>query len=311
VLTTFLVTATLSLLGATAAPPLTVALAPDGACPIVDVLRGNCVVGVAPGDDDAGIPVSDNGTPSSHIVTITTFTGATVTCVLGPPVRPRNPADPAWMGHWPDGDLYQCMERPSGLPNGNPGGAAAGITWHVWLASAPAIVNPEDLARQAVADMGLMAPQIATTGYGQPGATRTQLLGLPTWMWVANPADNTTGPISRTVSQGGISVSATATLSNTVWIMGDGGQVTCSGANAAGTAYYAAAGDAPSPMCGYRYNRTSAGMPDRAFTVQATANWAISWSGGGQSGTLTASRASTIPLRVGENQVIITQPQGR
>jgi len=164
-------------------------------------------------------------------------------------------------------------------------------------------LSPRALARRAVADMHLQAPELGLTGHGDsPGAM--QVLGLPTWMWAADPGDSTTGPITRSESAGDLVVTATGRLTSTVWSMGDGGSVTCNGPDAPGTAYAASYGADPSPTCGYVYGWTSAAQPGGAFTVSVTANWTVDWSGGGQSGQINVSMARTTQLRVGEVQVI-------
>jgi hypothetical protein len=89
------------------------------------------------------------------------------------------------------------------------------------------------------------------------------------------------------------------------WSLGDGSTVVCNGP---GTPY-AAGGDpaAPSPDCGHTYARSSAGEPGGVFVVSATVSWGVSWTGGGQSGTLPAlTTTSSAQLRVGESQAINT-----
>ena len=87
--------------------------------------------------------------------------------------------------------------------------------------------------------------------------------------------------------------------------MGDGGRVVCHGP---GTPYKEGRDPSePSPTCGYTYTESSAGGPGGAYTVTATITWKITWSGGGQQGTLEplTSTAST-RFRVAESQGIVT-----
>ncbi|WP_298462089.1 hypothetical protein [uncultured Cellulomonas sp.] len=160
----------------------------------------------------------------------------------------------------------------------------------------------------AVAEMGFEAGQIGITP--PPGPDSMGILGLPTWLWVANPDENTTGPITRSASAGGVTVTATGTLDSIVWAMGDGHSVTCSGARAVGTPYEVRYADQPSPTCGHRYTRTSAGQPREAYTVTATSYWTVEWAGGGQTGTIDLNFSRSIQHRVGELQVIITDATG-
>lgn len=163
--------------------------------------------------------------------------------------------------------------------------------------------SAQTAAARAVANLDIVAPQIGLTGYGKPESM--QVLGLPTWMWIADPGASTTGPVSSTATDGGVTVTATAKIRKTVWDMGDGSTVTCEGENAAGMPYDGVYGGAPSPKCGYRYERTSAYEPGKAFTVSVTVYWDVAWSGGGQSGVLATSVTSQTQLRVGEVQVLI------
>ena len=157
-------------------------------------------------------------------------------------------------------------------------------------------------AARAVADLGIVAPEIGLTGYGRPESM--QVLGLPTWMWVSDPGASTTGPVTSTATDAGVTVTATGRVREAVWQMGDGTTVTCTGTSAAGTPYHESYGTQPSPTCGHTYQRTSAHEPDRAFTVQVTVHWDVVWTGGGQSGALSTSVTRSTQLRVGEVQVI-------
>ncbi|MGH3502421.1 MAG: hypothetical protein ACRDQA_16255, partial [Nocardioidaceae bacterium] len=130
-------------------------------------------------------------------------------------------------------------------------------------------------------------------------------IGLPTWMWVTQPGPHTWGPITRTATAGGITVSATGTVDHVDWDMGDGHTVTCTGP---GTTYHASAGDADSPTCGYRYPHVSAHQPDGHYTITATATsyWTVHWTGGGQAGTITLQLSDTATLRIGEAEALMT-----
>lgn len=201
-----------------------------------------------------------------------------------------SPDDPSWEGHYPEGHVYRCQVNEKRSIR----------FWSPELLGGP---SPRELAQRAVDEMEMVAPEVGLTGYGGPESM--QVLGLPTWMWIADPGESTTGPITRSASVGGMTVTATAQLRETVWHMGDGGVVTCLRENAAGTPYADSYNKAPSPTCGYRYTRTSANQPAKAYTVTVTSNWEIGWSGGGQSGVITMSLAQSTQLRVGEVQVIV------
>ena len=109
-----------------------------------------------------------------------------------------------------------------------------------------------------------------------------------------------------------MSVNTTAVLDRTVWSMGDGTSVTCPGTRAAGTPWQYGYGGLPSPTCGHTYTRPSVGQPGEAFTVTVTAYWTVTWSGGGESGTIPLQMSRSIPKRVGEVQsVLVPGPGGR
>jgi len=60
---------------------------------------------------------------------------------------------------------------------------------------------------------------------------------------------------------------------------------------------------AKSPSCGYSYTKPS--LPDSSYTVAAIANWAVTWTGNGQSGVINVPAVDTIELPVGELQVLV------
>ncbi|GAB4001247.1 hypothetical protein GCM10029992_36180 [Glycomyces albus] len=136
------------------------------------------------------------------------------------------------------------------------------------------LIDPAVLAQQAIDSLRLPQPQITAS---PPGL---QLVHLPTWIWLAG--DSWTAQ-SATASVPGLSVTAEATPATAVWQMGDGNTVTCTDA---GTPWKSGT-DAKqsSPDCGHTYTRSSAAKPSGEYEVMATVTWAITWSGGGQSGT--------------------------
>lgn len=244
-------------------------------------------------------------------------------------VRAMNPqpdsASPRWDGHRDaagnlDGVFLVCLtqkcaQTDKGGPDGELGNGmlsedAACTSDRFWAAGVPGVVSPRVLAQRAVASMRLRAPQIGMTGGDPPDGM--QIIGVPAWLWAADPGESTTGPITRTATEGAASVTATAVLDKTVWSMGDGVKVTCSGKKAAGTPWERRYGGDPSPTCGYTYQRTSAGQPDEAYTVTVRAYWTVTWSGGGQSGTIPVEVYRSIPKRVGEVQsILVPNPEPR
>ena len=265
-------------------------------CLKTDPLTGVCLVAVqVPGDPK---PISDDKPRSSR-------TGGNPGCVLdGSKVPCRHnggiwsnahrcylkrvanqppKSDPSWEGH-SNGAVYHCFQ------------ADDNDTYQVWLATAPGAAPPPDprvLARQAIQSMQLHAIEIGIVP--EPRPDRIGVIGLPTWMWADGPDQHTWGPITRTASAGGYTVTATGRVQRVVWAMGDGSTVVCA---KRGTPYADSFGKRPSPDCGHRYTRQG------RYTVRATSYWVVEWAGIGQSGTIPMNFTSTAAITMGEVQVL-------
>jgi hypothetical protein len=209
-------------------------------------------------------------------------------------LQPQPPAgDPLWQGHQPgDGAIYI---RACALE-------AGGNSVTLWLAAPPPGYGggptPGQLAQQALSKMMLSAPAIGIAPkHGSMG-----LVGLPVWLWDIK-SQTTWGPNSASASAGGLTVTATAKVSQIVWDMGDGSSKTCQNA---GTPYSASYGNSSSPTCGYTYQQSSAGQPGGSYTVTATSTWTVTWSASnGQTGTLAPlTRTSTTTVAIGQLQVL-------
>lgn len=161
-------------------------------------------------------------------------------------------------------------------------------------AAAPA-PDPAVLAQRAIAALEVSAPPIQMSPPpGSEGAT----IGFPVWMWL-EPGVESTGPITESVSAGGITVTATATLGRVVWDMGDGTTVSCEGP---GTPFTIDQAGAESPDCGHIYSERSPGM-----TVSATSVWLVEWEGGGESGAATLQPDAQVQLPVREVRTLNTR----
>lgn len=280
------------------------ALAAPPVCEVVD-LNGQCDIqaetpGKPPGDD--GPPGSGGGGTveervcrgwSDEEIDCVTESGTwsdSRSCYMQPAV-PQPPAgDPAWEGHT-DGVVYRCL-----IPQP---GANTWWTTYVWMAEAEPGPAPRELAQMAIAQMEFRAGQLGMS----PSADAQSVVGLQTWLWIADPDEHTVGPITRTASAGAVTVTATARLDSVEWDMGDGsGVVVCDGP---GTPYDPSLG-AESPTCGHTYERSSATQPDLAYTVTATSRWVVHWEGGGESGDIPLEFSRSSEVRVAEVQTIVT-----
>ena len=267
-------------------------------CQYFDPQKGICTIMVEkPAAPPSNESISDERGPAAD-------TGPDLPCWQDPSSYTRlDPqpvaGDPLWQGRDPadGGAIYHCHI---------PGPESLIRNIFIWLAEPPAAVtpvpSPRELAQTAVDSMGLEAIEIGIVP--EPGAGSLGLVGMPVWMWAAEPGPSTVGPISASASAGGATVTATARVSTITWDMGDGNTVVCRGG---GTAYHPSYGRQQSPDCGHVYSTSSAGEPGDRFTVTATSAWVITWEGAGQSGTIRMDGLSeSVQVAVGEAQVLVT-----
>ena len=240
--------------------------------------------------------------PNTNAVSRCSFRGLEIPCTgpdggswwyldMGCYVSAVSPAPPVgdavWQGRT-TGGIYSCVAGPAGQPW--PGSM-------FWLPAQPggpgAPPDPAQVARRAIDQMQLRRITIGMVP--ESGPDRVGIVGIPAWMWVADRSDQTFGPITRTASSGSVSVTATGRVEKIVWDMGDGSKVTCT---TAGTPFYDGAGGTKSPDCGYVYSKQG------TYTVTATSYWEVTWSGGGQSGTIPLTMASSTTVVIGELQAV-------
>lgn len=171
-------------------------------------------------------------------------------------------------------------------------------SFDVVFAPAGVPVDPLVLAQQARQRLPLGSPVVATS----PNSDQMQLVGVPTWLWVAVGW----AAQSASASVPGVSVTVTAEPVRVTWVTGDGRQVVCAGPGRPFDPQLPEA--AQSTDCSHTYTRSSAGQPGDQFAVTATITWRVSWSaagvaGGGELGEV--ERSATVPLRVAEGQALV------
>jgi len=138
-------------------------------------------------------------------------------------------------------------------------------------------------------------------------AYRRTWVGIPVWLWVAQPSPTTWGPYSKTATLGGVTVTATASVTDVTWSTGDGQTVNCGLGTAFNEAAMANQLATDSPTCGFRFQHTSTSQAGGAFTVTATTHWSVEWTGGGQNGQIAEPNAqSSTAVHVGELQSVNT-----
>jgi hypothetical protein len=161
-------------------------------------------------------------------------------------------------------------------------------------------VDPLTVARQAANALQLPDP---TPSFDPSGSA---VVNLPTWLWIDGSIWHR---YSVTASVGTVTATAVATPVSVVWAMGDGQSVTCPGP---GTPYQV--GLPPSAQrtdCTFTYPVSSVGQPSPngdpnqgAFAVEATVEWAISWTatgapgGGSLPGATTSTRTALRVVQV-------------
>lgn len=213
--------------------------------------------------------------------------------------NPQPPAgDPSWEGHT-DGSIWDCT-REQGYHLGR-----HLVVRKVWLPGRPETVvpDPEVLVYEAIAEMKLAPPLIKTA----PGVGQIGLVNMPVWLWVTK-TENTWGPIVRSASVPGLSVTATAQVKAINWSMGDGKTVRCEGP---GTPYDKSMGVKGSPTCGHRYVKTSEKLANCKYPVTAVAQWDITWQSTlGDSGQIAMTQQAATQLRIGQAVPVLVDPNG-
>lgn len=209
---------------------------------------------------------------------------------LAAPQPPKS--DPVWSGH-SDGAIYTATCPASGGTGGGP----------LWIADPPPGFGGGGMTPARLADVALARLRLGPAVVGMaPYPGKVGVVGAPIWMWTEDRA-HTWGPLSATASVPGLSVTAIARAVAMDWDMGDGRTVHC---DSPGAPYRTAYGYRASPDCGHVYARSSADQPGHAYTVTVTTTWRITWSGGGQSGVLAQTRSTSLPVQIGELQVLVT-----
>lgn len=156
-------------------------------------------------------------------------------------------------------------------------------------------------AQTVVKDMQLKGVEIGMVPYSVQ-EDGMGAVGLPAWMWVANPDDpQAWGPYSVTKTVDGVSVQATARPVHVTWDMGDGTQVVCDGP---GTPYEDRFGKEESPDCGHTYMK----MSTPTYKVTAITTWSVEWTAQGQSGVIETVTRSSQDVRIGEFQALNVRP---
>ncbi len=200
--------------------------------------------------------------------------------------------DAIWEGR-EDGVIVECRIGTEGGWN---------TSWDRWVATSdlPEPPDPAVLAARAVERMQLTAIRMGTfPEQSERAPSDLGYVGWNVWMWVDNPTPASWGPITRSVSESGYTVTATGQVDKVIWDMGNGDTVTCQLGKPWQSIW---THNEASPDCGYLYHR------DGEYTVSATTHWVVNWSGIGQTGTITVQLTQSGTLRIAEVQVVNIAP---
>lgn len=179
-----------------------------------------------------------------------------------------------------------CSERADGLQ-------VPCFTTNHWLMTPPPGVtrySPWQAAAILISRFQLRAIDVGAAP--DPAAGQEAVIGVPVWLWVENPTEQTWGPYVLSDTLGGVAVSATAGVQSVTWTLGDGSTVQCG----QGTPYASAYGISESPTCGHTYQQ----IPDGgAYDISARTIWTINWQADGVTGSTqvtTNSTPTTMPV---------------
>ena len=177
------------------------------------------------------------------------------------------------------GDNVYCVQRDLGTGKCDRYEEGPGLPTPTDEPAVPAgAPEPVVLARVAVERMDLRAPEIGL--WPDPLEklpTGHNYVGWHNWMWIRDPGPSTWGPITKTVTEAGYAITATAAVTKVTWEMGNGDTKVCD----KGMEHLPwQEEDKPSPTCGYVYHQRG------DYTVTATAHWVIVWNGLGQQGAI-------------------------
>ena len=187
------------------------------------------------------------------------------------PMQPQpSPDSPAWQGHSPDeGQVWVCSVYP--------GPVTGGYWFFVANGDVPALVDPGDMAANAVGQLPLAVPVVHLA----PGPPHMTYVGLETWLWM-DPSQ--WQDLSLTVTAGGTSVTVLAHPVRVTWDLTEG-SVVCASAGRMWDAEWTATNRL------FIHVRRSGGPPaGRSLRRPATLTYDVSWTCSGacmeQSGSL-------------------------
>lgn len=155
-------------------------------------------------------------------------------------------------------------------------------------------IDANALAQSLIVQLQLRPIKMGVTPLAK-GPDVMGLVGLPVWLWADDATRASWGPVTATAGE----LRLTAQVSSVTWDMGDGTRTSCG----KGTEWKPGMGSRngvalSSPTCGHTYTKQG------TYTITATTNWHVEWSGYGDSGVQTLPLTATYRYVVGELQAV-------
>lgn len=242
---------------------------PAGQVPQPSPYGGTICIPVEDPGDAGG---SDPGTETTGTATCT-YAGAKIPCVTdqgiwfasrqcyAKPADPQPPADdPVWGGNDPSaGKMWYCTNYQ--------GPATNGWWFYVPDGSSPALIDPAEVARNALEQMPLEQPVVHLA----PAPPLKTYVSLLTWLWMS-PGQYR--PIAMTVTAGDTSVRVQARPVRAEWDTGDGSTETC---HSAGRPWVHGMPETVRTSCSHTYQAVSTFEPGGKFDIAATIVYQVDW----------------------------------
>jgi hypothetical protein len=294
-------------------PSASPSLAADPSCPV------GTTPSPMPGGGSICVPASDPGgggttTPGeeqpgySTGTALCSYQGQQIPCVTSAgtwfasqecyaqPMDPQPSADsPLWNGHPPEeGQVWVCVNRA--------GPFTSNAFFFVPNGETPALIDPADVAANAVDQMDLAVPEVHLAP-GPPGMT---FVGLRTWLWI-DPSQWRS--LVLTVTAGGTTVAVRAHPVRVSWDL-TAGLVAC---DSPGRPWRAGMSSQEETDCFFTFDSVSDSRPGDRFPVTATLTYQVDWtcSGACLAGAGSLGEVDSLPgqtaIRVGERQSVVVQ----
>ena len=212
-------------------------------------------------------------------------------CYAQPADPQPAPEDAVWAGHDPSkGKMWFCTEYA---------GPGTGGNWfYVSDGRTPDLIDPGDVARNALEQMPLEVPVVHLA----PAPPLKTYVHLETWLWMRPGQFH---KVVMTVTAGDTSVRVEAAPLRVEWDMGDGQFETCL---SGGRPWVIGMPDSVETSCSHVYDHTSQESVDGRFKVTAVIVYQVDWTCTG-SCTSGAGTLGEVPGMAGESAIVVGERQ--